>query len=148
METFSCILEGADMSPSPALNTKPVYREASYWCSVAYYELNTRVGPIFNTSQLSLTIDGFTDPSNSSRFCLGQLSNINRSQQVEITRQHIGKLKKLTLRRPLQQDHLKIKSTSCFKAVITVCIHHCFSILFKTFTVLNILCLLFFARPF
>jgi hypothetical protein len=33
----------------------------------------------------------FTDPSNSERFCLGLLSNVNRNVVVEQTRRHIGK---------------------------------------------------------
>jgi MH2 domain len=32
-----------------------------------------------------------SDPSNSERFCLGLLSNVNRNQVVEQTRRHIGK---------------------------------------------------------
>lgn len=36
-------------------------------------------------------MDGFTDPSNSERFCLGLLSNVNRNTVVEQTRRHIGK---------------------------------------------------------
>lgn len=40
-----------------------------------------------------MTVDGFTDPSNSERFCLGLLSNVNRNAAVELTRRHIGKSK-------------------------------------------------------
>lgn len=68
------------------------YEEPEYWCSVAYYELNSRVGETFHASSRSVLVDGFTDPSNNkNRFCLGLLSNVNRNSTIEHTRRHIGK---------------------------------------------------------
>ncbi|XP_053214571.1 mothers against decapentaplegic homolog 2-like [Panonychus citri] len=78
--------------PSPLIDIRPTaYPEPEFWCSVAYYELKNRVGETFHASQPSLTVDGFTDPSSSERFCLGLLSNVNRTALVEQTRRHIGR---------------------------------------------------------
>ncbi|GIY19633.1 hypothetical protein CDAR_274271 [Caerostris darwini] len=68
------------------------YQEPKFWCSIAYYELNSRVGEVFHAQNHSIIVDGFTDPSNNqSRFCLGLLSNVNRNSTIENTRRHIGK---------------------------------------------------------
>ncbi|XP_052868340.1 protein mothers against dpp [Anopheles cruzii] len=68
------------------------YQEQPYWASIAYYELNCRVGEVFHCTNTSIVVDGFTNPSNNSdRFCLGQLSNVNRNSTIENTRRHIGK---------------------------------------------------------
>lgn len=83
VSVLSSRLSHADLEPV-------TYCESAFWCSISYYELNQRVGEIFHASQPSLTVDGFTDPSNSKRFCLGLLSNINRNSAVELTRRHIG----------------------------------------------------------
>ncbi|XP_022686736.1 protein mothers against dpp-like isoform X3 [Varroa jacobsoni] len=68
------------------------YQEPQYWCTIAYYELNSRVGEAFHAQSHNIVIDGFTDPSNNShRFCLGLLSNVNRNSTIENTRRHIGR---------------------------------------------------------
>ncbi|XP_064091829.1 protein mothers against dpp isoform X2 [Macrobrachium rosenbergii] len=74
-------------------NVTPItYQEPKYWSSIAYYELNNRVGEVFHAQTHSVIVDGFTDPSNNSeRFCLGLLSNVNRNSTIENTRRHIGK---------------------------------------------------------
>jgi len=80
----------------PTLELEPVtYTEPQYWCSIAYYELATRVGENYRASQETVVVDGFTDPSSSERFCLGLLSNINRNNVVEQTRKNIGRGVKL-----------------------------------------------------
>jgi len=89
-------------SPSPSPPEAPsmetegeavAYQEPVYWCSIAYYELNGRVGEVYHAALHSVIIDGFTNPSNkhNNRFCLGQLSNVNRNSTIENTRRHIGK---------------------------------------------------------
>ncbi|KAH8849781.1 Mothers against decapentaplegic like [Schistosoma japonicum] len=77
-------------------NTPPIldftFSDVQYWCSVFYYELNTRVGDAFHAGRPTLTIDGFTEPCyRSDRFSLGSLSHVNRPLQVEMTRRHIGR---------------------------------------------------------
>ena len=69
------------------------YVEPPYWCSIAYYELNSRVGEVYHARDRLIYVDGFTNPSmkNNNRFCLGQLSNVNRNSTIESTRRHIGK---------------------------------------------------------
>ena len=73
--------------------SKIVNQEPLYWSSIAYYELNSRVGEVYHANNHSVIIDGFTNPSNknNNRFCLGQLSNVNRNSTIENTRRHIGK---------------------------------------------------------
>ena len=68
-----------------------MYSEPTFWCSISYYEMNTRVGETYHASQDHVTVDGFTDPNSSDRFCLGLLSNVNRNNVVEQTRKNILK---------------------------------------------------------
>ncbi|XP_071942899.1 mothers against decapentaplegic homolog 4-like isoform X2 [Antedon mediterranea] len=70
------------------------------WCSIAYFELDTQVGEIFKVPSncSTVTIDGYVDPSGLERFCLGQLSNVHRTEASERARLHIGKGVQLDLR--------------------------------------------------
>ncbi|KAI6241705.1 Mothers against decapentaplegic-like protein [Aphelenchoides fujianensis] len=66
------------------------WAEPDYWCTICYYELNSRVGEPWRLP--SVVVDGFTDPSQEDdRICLGLLSNVNRNITIENTRRHIGK---------------------------------------------------------
>ena len=76
----------------PPNATVIAFQESCNWASIAYYELNSRVGEIFHCTQPVITVDGFTDPtSGTDRFCLGKLSNVNRNSTIENTRRHIGR---------------------------------------------------------
>ena len=48
---------------------------------------------VFHAPSTDVYIDGFTNPTSkdNNRFCLGQLSNVNRNSTIESTRRHIGK---------------------------------------------------------
>ncbi|CAD5221220.1 unnamed protein product [Bursaphelenchus xylophilus] len=68
------------------------WNEPDYWCTICYYELNSRVGEPFKLACNNVVVDGFTDPSQEEgRICLGLLSNVNRNITIENTRRHIGK---------------------------------------------------------
>ena len=50
------------------VEAEPVmYCEPAFWCAISYYEMQTRVGEPVHASQRSITVDGFTDPSNADR---------------------------------------------------------------------------------
>ena len=69
-----------------------------FWCSIAYFELDTQVlswtlwsrnnsglsqvGEIFKVPSASkaVVVDGYVDPSAGYRFCLGALSNVHRTE--------------------------------------------------------------------
>ncbi|XP_046996889.1 mothers against decapentaplegic homolog 4 isoform X1 [Schistocerca americana] len=87
----------SDVPMTGLLSTQPA---PEYWCSVAYFELDTQVGETFKvpSSCPNVTIDGYVDPSGGNRFCLGALSNVHRTEQSEKARLHIGKGVMLDLR--------------------------------------------------
>ena len=68
-----------------------------FWSSIAYYELDQHVGEVFKVPAKcpSVIIDGYVDASGNggNRFCLGQLSNVHRTEASEKALLHIGKFK-------------------------------------------------------
>lgn len=90
---------GSQTVPDPMglLSSQPA---PEYWCSVAYFELDTQVGETFKVPSTcpNVTVDGYVDPSGGNRFCLGALSNVHRTEQSEKARLHIGKGVQLDLR--------------------------------------------------
>jgi hypothetical protein len=71
------------------------YEEPESWCTLAYYEMNNRVGEPFDAKIWCLIIDGFTSPSSQDRFCVGRLTNVNRTAAIEETRRLIGMIDRL-----------------------------------------------------
>ncbi|XP_065605063.1 LOW QUALITY PROTEIN: mothers against decapentaplegic homolog 4 [Cyrtonyx montezumae] len=74
----------------PPVSTHP---GPEFWCSIAYFEMDVQVGEIFKvpSSCPVVVVDGYVDPSGGDRFCLGQLSNVHRTDASERARLHIGK---------------------------------------------------------
>lgn len=64
-----------------------------YWCTITYFENDLLVGDIFKVRSAyhSVIIDGFFDSSREDRFCLGALTNVQRTNASEKARLHIGK---------------------------------------------------------
>ena len=59
-----------------------------FWCTITYFELDQQVGETFKVpySYARVTVDGYTDPSSLDRFCLGQLSNVHRTETSDKAR--------------------------------------------------------------
>uniref|UniRef100_A0A674C1B5 Mothers against decapentaplegic homolog n=1 Tax=Salmo trutta TaxID=8032 RepID=A0A674C1B5_SALTR len=93
------------LSTPPSQDYGPVHNELGfqppisnhpapdYWCSIAYFEMDVQVGETFKVPSTGpvVTVDGYVDPSGGDRFCLGQLSNVHRTEAIERARLHIGK---------------------------------------------------------
>jgi hypothetical protein len=64
-----------------------------YWCTINYFEGDLQVGDLFKvrSNYCSVTIDGFFDSSREDRFCLGALTNVQRTSASEKSRPYIGK---------------------------------------------------------
>lgn len=71
----------------------PLEKKPNYWTTISYFERDQPVGEPFkvNSELQTVTVDGYVDPSNTSRFCLGQLSNVHRTEQSDKARIHIGR---------------------------------------------------------
>jgi len=64
------------------------YLAPEFWCSISCFELDQHVGETFKVPSRcrSVTVDGYTDPSNVSRFSLGKLTNVHRTDASERAR--------------------------------------------------------------
>ncbi len=64
-----------------------------HWCSIYYFEADSQYGDIFKvrSNYPSVTIDGFFDSSREDRFCLGNITNVERVESIAKARLHIGK---------------------------------------------------------
>ena len=71
------------------------FDEPHEWCVISYYEMSMRVGEQFHATQPEVIIDGYTNPSNAERFCLGGLTNVHRTFDIDKARRHIGRGVKL-----------------------------------------------------
>ncbi|XP_025070665.1 mothers against decapentaplegic homolog 4 isoform X3 [Alligator sinensis] len=85
-----------ELAFQPPISNHPVCLSSlapEYWCSIAYFEMDVQVGETFKvpSSCPVVTVDGYVDPSGGDRFCLGQLSNVHRTEAIERARLHIGK---------------------------------------------------------
>ncbi|XP_051891998.1 mothers against decapentaplegic homolog 4 isoform X2 [Pristis pectinata] len=74
-----------ELAYQPPISNHPV---PEYWCSIAYFEMDVQVGETFKvpSSCPVVTVDGYVDPSGGDRFCLGQLSNVHRTEAIERAR--------------------------------------------------------------
>lgn len=68
------------------------FQEQPCWANIIYYELNSKVGEVYQCHSSNVIVDGFTSPRNGlNQFCLGQLSNVNCNSTIHNTRFHISK---------------------------------------------------------
>ncbi|CAF3064157.1 unnamed protein product [Rotaria sp. Silwood2] len=71
------------------------FQEPREWCRISYYEMSNRVGEQYLAAQSQVIIDGYTHPSDAERFCLGGLTNIERTMEIDKARRYIGRGVKL-----------------------------------------------------
>lgn len=71
--------------------TEIPFTDGLNWCSVSYHEYDTRVGEKYHPNCFCFSVDGYTHPMCSDRFCIGGISNINRNSFTEWVRRRIGR---------------------------------------------------------
>ncbi|KAM3726154.1 Mothers against decapentaplegic [Dirofilaria immitis] len=81
------------LNPSLQISSSSAFSNShpANWCVISYYEFSTKVGETFAVSAPAVYIDGGVDPSAPGRFCLGSLSNVQRTDESERCRKHIGR---------------------------------------------------------
>jgi hypothetical protein len=91
-----------DLDLLPMNNNNPsqegervLFEESHEWCHISYYEMSNRVGEQYRGTQSQVIIDGYTNPSNAERFCLGGLTNVQRTTEIDRARRYIGRGVKL-----------------------------------------------------
>ncbi|OQV24599.1 Mothers against decapentaplegic-like protein 2 [Hypsibius exemplaris] len=86
-------MEQQSVEPNVPPTERIGYMEPEFWCSVAYYELQDRLGGFFNVPQAMRTfrVDGYTDSMTADRYSVARLSNSRRTDVIEKTRGNIGK---------------------------------------------------------
>jgi hypothetical protein len=99
-ENLPAVIFGRKPQPEFKLHRKIELLESSLddkndddsWCLINYFEMNSTVGRTFEGKNKTIIVDGFFNPGNDTdRFSLGQLTNVNRSLEVEKVRRYIGK---------------------------------------------------------
>ena len=79
------------LQPNVAYSQIVEYEPVQHWCSVAYYEGETRLGELYQADENQFQIDGLTDPSSSQRYCIGIINSTSRDALTRQVRRVLGK---------------------------------------------------------
>lgn len=97
-----------DVKLKSELDPPPHFQDKLPWCSIYYYELDQRYGDPFHGHSPIVKIDGWTNPCDGTRFCLGIITNISRNREIELVRRNIGNGISLIY----EQGTISLKNTS------------------------------------
>ncbi|CAF0797620.1 unnamed protein product [Didymodactylos carnosus] len=75
------------MTPTQASVAAAQQQTQTYGTGTNIFETD---GEVFQASLNSFVVDGYCDPNASDRFCLGSLTNVNRTNEIEACRRMIG----------------------------------------------------------